>query len=173
MVNFFDTRLRPSDWRKIQPCAISGCWLWVGAQLPNGYGSVGVIGRGDISQLAHRYVYTQLVGVIPDGLHIDHRCRVRCCVNPLHLEAVTRQVNNERAAKVKSANCTQCPQGHVYGPGNEKRAGGCRTCHNDTSRQLRRNWKLFRIRLTDRSIAELDALFASVTDEELAAIQSA
>ncbi|HVY79853.1 MAG TPA: hypothetical protein VG994_02635 [Steroidobacteraceae bacterium] len=71
MVNFFDERLRDSDWRKIQPCPMTGCWLWMAAQVPTGYGSVGVQGRGDLSQLAHRYVYAMLVGPIPSGLHID------------------------------------------------------------------------------------------------------
>lgn len=50
---------------------------------------------------AHRHSYQSLVGSIPDGLHLDHLCRVPACVNPEHLEPVTLAENNRRAAAVK------------------------------------------------------------------------
>ena len=64
------------------------CWLWTGATQTRGYGSVGV-GNGRTA-LAHRVAYQQTVGPIPDGMTIDHVCENKVCVNPDHLEVVTR-----------------------------------------------------------------------------------
>lgn len=65
----------------------SGCWLWTGSLLSNGYGSFGRRGR------AHRASYEAHVGPIPDGLFVLHKCDVRCCVNPNHLWVGTNTDN--------------------------------------------------------------------------------
>jgi hypothetical protein len=57
----------------------------------------------------HRLAYEEAYGPIPAGLHIDHLCRVRNCINPEHLEAVTQAENNRRAAATR----THCQRGHV------------------------------------------------------------
>lgn len=69
-----------------------GCWLWTSV-THKGYGKFSFHGR---TQLAHRLAYQHLVGDIPDGLHLDHLCRVRNCVNPDHLDPVTPAVNMRR-----------------------------------------------------------------------------
>jgi hypothetical protein len=69
-----------------------GCWEWARQRSPEGYAIVRWQG---CSQLAHRVAYELLVGPIPDGLQIDHKCRNRGCVNPNHLQAVTSLANNE------------------------------------------------------------------------------
>jgi hypothetical protein len=145
MVNFLDSRLRASDWAKIMPCPMSGCWLWFGAQLANGYGSVGVPGFGDRSTLAHRYAYSRLVGVIPAGLHLDHKCRVRCCVNPAHLEPVTQKENNRRAGLARAAERTHCRNGHPATPENTivrshhgRPSRWCRICDATSKQRSRR-----------------------------------
>lgn len=60
-----------------------GCWLWRGGLGTGGYGSHATAGT------VHRFVYETLVGPIPDGHVLHHRCHVRACVNPEHLEPLT------------------------------------------------------------------------------------
>jgi hypothetical protein len=69
------------------------CWLWTGCVGDGGYGQVTIAQR---RHKAHRAVYELLVGPIPEGLDLDHLCRVRRCVNPDHLEPVTRSENLRR-----------------------------------------------------------------------------
>jgi hypothetical protein len=113
-----DPRLPQRYWDKISPEPTTGCWLWT-AFDQEGYGRFGW--RGSV-KLAHRVAYEELVGPVPDGLQLDHLCRVRQCCNPLHLEAVPQHVNRERgnyrlggekAGAMKRA-ITHCPRGHEY-----------------------------------------------------------
>ena len=83
-------------WTFTIPEPNSGCILWLGKLSSNGYGHYFAQRR---SCIAHRFAYEAAVGAIAPGLQIDHLCRTRCCVNPLHLEAVTPQVNTLRARK--------------------------------------------------------------------------
>lgn len=72
----------------------AGCWRWLGAFWSNGYGKPSVYIHG--TRLAHRAFYMEHRGEVPDGLDLDHRCRNRWCVNPNHLDPVTRSVNLNR-----------------------------------------------------------------------------
>lgn len=93
-----------------------GCWRWKG-KTRNGYG-VAYIGTPD--RFAHRIAYALCVGPVPAGLDLDHLCRNRSCVNPSHLEPVTRQVNLLRGAGVNAKNAAKphCPKGHALTPDN-------------------------------------------------------
>jgi hypothetical protein len=74
-----------------------GCWLWTAHVNPRtGYVQFRIGGRSGKMVLAHRWSYEHFVGPIPDGLQIDHLCRVRHCVNPSHLEPVTARENRLR-----------------------------------------------------------------------------
>ena len=75
------------------------CWLWRGAISSSGYGMV----RAPGVTYAHRWAYEHFVGQIAEGLDIDHHCRVRHCVNPMHLEPVTRSVNVGRGWSARKA----------------------------------------------------------------------
>lgn len=76
----------------------TGCWEWAGELSSNGYGRVW---RDGERIAAHRAYYEQEVGPIPDGHLLDHTCRVRCCVNPAHLEPVIPAENIRRAVPHK------------------------------------------------------------------------
>ncbi len=117
-------------WAKVDPSG--DCWEWTGAKGRTGYGLVWSERR---VRGAHRVVYEALVGPIPDGMQIDHLCRNRACVNPDHLEAVTRQENIRRGFRVQKMTC---PQGHPYDESNTYRFDGrryCRACHAVYSRE--------------------------------------
>lgn len=75
----------------------SGCWIWMGELNRNGYGRVAF---GGARRMVYRIMYILLVRAIPDALHLDHLCRVRCCCNPSHLEPVTPRENTLRGKAV-------------------------------------------------------------------------
>ncbi len=118
----------------------SGCWIWQGEITRNGYGRV--VHRGQ-RMLAHRAAYETFCGPIPDGLTIDHLCRVRPCINPSHLEAVTTRVNTLRGTGVTAENAkkTHCKRGHaltednLYSQGKDGRARMCRTCNLEAAQR--------------------------------------
>ena len=84
---------------KIDVCAYCGCWRWTGSTTIGGYAKCKLRDR---MTAVHRYTYEQLVGPIPDGLHLDHlNCTLRNCVNPAHMEPVTRAVNAKRANETR------------------------------------------------------------------------
>lgn len=119
-----------------------GCWIWRGRENQDGYGR---LMAGGTTQLAHRYVYSQLVGPIPEGLQIDHLCRVRMCVNPEHLEPVTQRVslNRGEGASHRAARADLCQSGrHRFSEvGFYVNAKGCRNCRACTSERNARNYR--------------------------------
>lgn len=88
------------------------CWLWQGGLMNTGYGRMSIGGK---DYLAHRLLYESLIGPIVSET-LDHLCRVRHCVNPAHLEPVSRAENVLRGDSLpaKNARKTCCPKGHPY-----------------------------------------------------------
>jgi hypothetical protein len=105
------------------------CWIFTGRRDSSGYGKV----RLEVGTTgAHRLTYQYFVGPIPDGLHIDHLCRVRSCCNPMHLEAVTPAENNARALPYRRArSALECRRGHTRIPGDS----GCAECAREAARR--------------------------------------
>ena len=123
----------------------SGCWVWMSTLTPGGYGIVGYKGK---TTGAHRVAYELKCGSIPDKLDLDHLCRVRCCINPDHLEPVTRSENLKRGETgnnlvAAALSVTHCPKGHEYTKENtflrKDRPGhrGCRACRRHATNQWR------------------------------------
>lgn len=128
-------------WSKVERRSGSECWLWSGGLL-RGYGRF-YIRRKYVG--AHRFAYELLVGPIPDGLTLDHLCRVRACVNPAHLEPVTTRENWRRGESFSAMNArkTHCLRGHAYDEENtlqRKSRGGrlCAECKRERERAGRR-----------------------------------
>lgn len=134
------------------------CWLWTARLKPDGYGIFKnklPDGRW-IYVYAHRFAYESVRGPIPDGLTIDHLCRVRNCVNPDHLEPVTRNENMRRSRKA------ECRRGHsraLVGSPNSC----CRACETGTRWALKRRRR--GIETTEAEIqAYADASYAKMIE---------
>jgi hypothetical protein len=143
----FGPKPRP-EWDRFQAMVErntpSGCWLWTGYVMPNGYG-IFMSSGGRV--LAHRFAYQHLVGPIPEGLTLDHvkerGCTSRACCNPAHLEPVTMRENLLRGDGTSGRNArkTHCPQGHPYDEANtslvRNRTRQCRACARERMRAKR------------------------------------
>lgn len=105
--------------RHIEYDTNGGCWLWSGQLNVGGYGVVSTLGH---RSMAHRVSFERSRGPIPAGLELDHLCRVRCCVNPAHLEPVTTKENVLRGNGPSALNAqkTHCYQGHRLSGSNLK-----------------------------------------------------
>lgn len=125
------------------------CWLWTGGKSNTGYGAFNLGGRPDS---AHRIAFVWERGEVPEGMVLDHICHNddklciggvgcihRLCVNPNHLEVVTRGENVRRGKLVQAAIArylkrTHCRNGHEMTEGNTFQKPNtsqriCRECH--------------------------------------------
>lgn len=133
-VNFGDPRLPAHFWSKCLPEPNSGCWLWIASVDRDGYGRFHV--ENNATAQAHRTSWIAIHGPVPNET-LDHLCRVRCCVNPAHLQPVTHAENSRRAARL----ITACPSGHPYDEANtyvQRTADGrakrfCRACNRSAA----------------------------------------
>ena len=105
----------------------NGCWAWTGTRGRNGYGQVRVKGR---LQYAHRVSYELATGTpLPGGVELDHLCRNRACVNPIHLEPVSKTENVRRG--LSSFDGRELCKNNLHDitdPANVVRQGGFRRC---------------------------------------------
>jgi hypothetical protein len=132
-------------WKRV--ARTDACWLWTGATTGYGYGQF-YLGLGQRRVRAHRFSYELLVGPIPDGLVLDHLCRVRLCVNPAHLEPVTQRENILRGEGTSAhhARQTHCKRGHEFTPENTYVRRGMRTCRQCHRAKIRARRALARER---------------------------
>lgn len=117
-----------------------GCWLWTGNLTNVGYAKMTWKPAGEVIGGGHRVVLHAIGQPVSRELDVDHLCRNRACINPDHLEPVTRRTNILRspiAPAAVNALKTHCPQGHPYDEVNtyvQRFANGntgriCRTCN--------------------------------------------
>lgn len=120
-----------------------GCWVWEGSISGYGYGETW---WNNSKKFIHVLMHELFVGEVPDGFKVDHLCRVRCCCNPEHLEAVTHAENVKRGTgwqhvveKHKAA--THCQRGHPWIEENTYvEPNGKRRCL-ECKRMRLRNWR--------------------------------
>lgn len=121
----------------------TGCIVWIGSINNFGYGQFGHNGR---LVMAHRWSYEDNVGPIPDGLELDHLCRVPSCVNPDHLEPVTHAENITRAIRAKGQ--THCKRGHdlaIHARITKAGSRDCRACERERAAIKREQVKAGRV----------------------------
>ncbi len=117
------------------------CWLWIGSLNQDGYARFWFNGK---IIMGHRYIYEITFGAIPTNLTIDHLCRMRHCINPDHLEAVTHKENILRGigCTAIASRVTHCPHGHPYNQENtrinHKGARECKICYKVWRRRIRK-----------------------------------
>jgi hypothetical protein len=129
------------------------CWVWLAKVDRDGYGCCKRLGEW----LAHRVAWKMLRGPIQQGLEIDHLCRNRRCVNPDHMEPVTKAMNALRGISPPAINArkTACRRGHAFNAENTYVWRGVRIC-----RPCRRAAEMSRRRRRRNQIAQV-ALGAS------------
>lgn len=98
----------------------TACWEWQPKLDKGGYGRFST----ENEHYAHRTAYRLFVGSIPEDKEIDHRCRRRHCVNPLHLEVVPHRINQERMAEARQ----ECINGHQFTDANTLKTKSGRVC---------------------------------------------
>lgn len=116
------------------------CWLWIASKTKDGYGRFRV---GEKIKGSHRVSYSHFVGEIPEGLQIDHLCRVRNCVNPDHLEPVTHIENQKRGVSgIHERSKTSCPKGHPYSGVRKDSKRICHKCKVESQNKYIKNKKI-------------------------------
>lgn len=125
---------------------INNCWVWHASKLKNGYALF--TDQNGKTVTGHRWSYQQFIGLIPNGLVVDHICRNPSCVNPNHLQAISQSNNIKRSllVKVRSAR-THCKHGHEFTPENTKYIKGqrgrrCAACAYISKLNSKRNKNL-------------------------------
>lgn len=108
------------------------CMRWIGAIKSNGYGVMSIAGK---NQHAHRVALLLSGQDLTPGMVVDHLCRNRWCVNPEHLEMVTKSENAVRG--IPGQQKSHCKRGHPFAEGNMYVYGKrrfCRTCAIERSK---------------------------------------
>ena len=106
-----------------------GCWIWKGSHGGHIYGRFWFMEK---NVLAHRFSYEFIAGYeIPQDYAVDHLCKNTSCVNPNHLEAVSKYENSIRTNSEygKNAAKTHCKRGHpLFGENLYEAKNGTRKC---------------------------------------------
>lgn len=127
-------------WNRVDKKSDNECWQWLGAVV----GDYGVVTYKGKLKKAHRVAYELHNGIEPVNV-VDHLCRNRLCVNPKHLEDVTKKENVLRGESFSArfARRTECNYGHPFDDNNTviNKSGyrSCKTCRRMQSEKQRRS----------------------------------
>lgn len=117
------------------------CWLSNYTRRSDGYTKIDIGGK---TVYCHRFAFERLKGPVPDGLTLDRLCRIRHCVNPDHLDPVTRRVNTLRGESPTAVAHVSdiCKWGHDLGDAYQYPHGRqCRTCTTNRTKIYRQRKK--------------------------------
>ena len=128
---------------KCSPEPTSGCWLWTGAQV-HGYAGIWLSTGGIVR--VHRLVWTLVHGTIPKGQFVLHKCDVRGCVNPSHLELGDNAKNLEDARLRGRLIRRYCIKGHQFTVQTERFSKGHKVCRICDSVRKKAYYRRLRIR---------------------------
>jgi len=110
-------------------------WLWTGAKGGSSktYGVFTWVAGPEeqYTKMAHVWSYLYFVGPIPQDYEVDHRCKIRLCVRPECLEAVTKEVNNIRKRKTHCKNGHELTPENVYVHPSTGSIHGCKKCRRE------------------------------------------
>src|SRR5262249_5580793 len=119
-----------------------GCWNWLAAKGGR-QGHAIFVDENDKHASAYRWLWEQMYGPLPKDIELDHLCRNPSCVNPDHLEPVTRKTNQRRGfgfAGLRSRQ-THCIRGHEFNAENTHIAANgtrhCKPCNRLGNRRRR------------------------------------
>lgn len=124
-------------WENVCPEPNSGCFLWMGSVIKQGYGRIRRENCGP-GLTAHRASWEIHYGAIPEGMCVLHKCDTPSCVRPEHLFLGTNKDNTQdciakgrfvspHAARNKAK--THCIHGHEFTADNTRiRLDGSRAC---------------------------------------------
>lgn len=124
------TKIDPLQRLYMKTVRTPGCWPWIGARKPTGYGNFLLKGRFIGAHVASFILHG---GTIPEGKQIDHTCGHPSCVNPEHLRVVTPSENILASRRHWNRSKTHCIHGHEFTPENtyynaKRNARSCRAC---------------------------------------------
>lgn len=117
--------------RLSMPIPEAGCYAWLGGHS-RGYAKMQwrENGRRWSARVAH-----YLCEPVPDGLEVDHLCRMRWCVNPDHLELITHRENIQRQRAYAVATRQFCEKHPDIRLTREGKVRVCRICRREYQRQ--------------------------------------
>lgn len=125
-----DTESSPRFWSKVAVGGPDECWIWLAGTQTSGYGNFWFEDR---KQGAHRVAYQLGNGDIPSGLEVDHICHVKLCVNPRHLQTVTRKQNQENVRGARSHSASGI-RGFIWRA--DRQVWRAYICHNGKRKDL-------------------------------------